>query len=205
MLTIAIPLLASLQLPTRQKAILLFIFGLAGFIIVAAIITKLYCLVPSLISYDYIKWYFREASVAVYVTNLPAVWPLILWVFPGLGKWSTQSQAKENSHRYKNSKSSKSSRSAQSSKFSRSIATVSHVRSKHASLGYYPTTTSNEIGRFDGFESQEYINKPDRVWSAAHEEQIALEIYRKVTVSVEREANEFDIESAICAHMSRSS
>jgi len=54
------------------------------FVIVAAVITKIYCLVPSLISYVYLNWYFREASVSVYVTNLPALWTLARDVFPAL-------------------------------------------------------------------------------------------------------------------------
>ena len=57
------------------------------FVIVAAVVTKLYCLVPSLISYTYLNWYFREASVSVYVTNLPALWTLIRDIFPSLRSW----------------------------------------------------------------------------------------------------------------------
>lgn len=57
------------------------------FVIVAAIITKVYCLVPSLISYVYLNWYFREASVSVYVTNLPALWTMLRDVFPALRSW----------------------------------------------------------------------------------------------------------------------
>ncbi len=57
------------------------------FVIVAAIITKIYCLVPSLISYVYLNWYFREASVSVYVTNLPALWTMLRDVFPALRSW----------------------------------------------------------------------------------------------------------------------
>ena len=52
------------------------------FVIVAAICRAIYCLVPSLISYVYMNWYFREASVAVYVTNLPPIWALLRELFP---------------------------------------------------------------------------------------------------------------------------
>ena len=79
-------------MPTKQKAILLIIFSMGGFVIVAAILTKIYCLVPSLISYVYMNWYFREASVAVYVTNLPTIWPLLRDLFPGLATWGTRSK-----------------------------------------------------------------------------------------------------------------
>ncbi|KAH6665186.1 hypothetical protein B0J14DRAFT_522404 [Halenospora varia] len=83
-LAIGIPMLAAIRLPLQQKVIVLAVFGMGGFIIVAAILTKVYCLVPAIISYVYMNWYFREASVAVYVTNLPAVWPLLREIFPSL-------------------------------------------------------------------------------------------------------------------------
>ncbi|KAL5348581.1 hypothetical protein ACLOAV_005998 [Pseudogymnoascus australis] len=83
-LAIGIPILVQVRLPIQQKAILLLIFGMGFFVIVAAVLTKVYCLVPNLISYVYMNWYFREASVAMYVTNLPAIWPLFREVFPHL-------------------------------------------------------------------------------------------------------------------------
>ncbi|KAL2064622.1 hypothetical protein VTL71DRAFT_3759 [Oculimacula yallundae] len=89
MLAIGIPILASIRLPMQQKAILLVIFGMGFFIIVAALLTKVYCLVPGLISYVYMNWYFREASVAVYVTNLPTIWPLLREIFPAMQTWGS--------------------------------------------------------------------------------------------------------------------
>jgi len=99
-LLIGIPLFASIRLPQKQKAILLAIFGMGGFIIVASILTKIYCLVPELISYVYMNWYFREASVALYCTNLPTIWPLMLEVFPRLATWSSQNRKQGNGSRY---------------------------------------------------------------------------------------------------------
>jgi len=93
-LLIGIPILASIRLPLQQKAILLMVFGMGFFVIVAAILTKVYCLVPALISYVYMNWYFREASVAMYVTNLPTVWPLLRDVFPYLKTWGSRSRSK---------------------------------------------------------------------------------------------------------------
>lgn len=87
MLLVGIPLLLQVRLPVKQKIILLLIFGMGIFVIVAAILTKVYCLVPALISYVYMKWYFREATVAMLVTNLPLVWSLIREVFPALRSW----------------------------------------------------------------------------------------------------------------------
>ncbi|KAL2379025.1 hypothetical protein RJZ90_005591 [Blastomyces dermatitidis] len=89
MLLVGIPLLMSVRLPLKQKAILLLIFGLGIFVIIAALLTKIYCLVPSLISYVYLNWYFREATVAVLVTNLPLTWSLLRDIFPALKNWSS--------------------------------------------------------------------------------------------------------------------
>lgn len=88
MLLVAIPLLAQVRVPLKQKLILLLIFGMGIFVIIAAILTKVYCLVPSLISYVYMNWYFREATVAMLVTNLPLVWSLLREVFPAIKSWS---------------------------------------------------------------------------------------------------------------------
>jgi hypothetical protein len=87
-LIVAMPILMAVRLPTRQKFVLLLLFGLGGFVIIAAVLTKIYCLVPSLISYVYMNWYFREATVAMLVTNLPLSWSLIRDIFPGLKRWS---------------------------------------------------------------------------------------------------------------------
>ncbi|KAH0538578.1 hypothetical protein FGG08_004828 [Glutinoglossum americanum] len=87
MLIVALPLLFSAQLRGKQKVIVCIIFGMGVFVIAAAVITKIYSLDPQLLSLVYIFWYFREATVAVYVTNLPLLWSLLLDVFPGLKRW----------------------------------------------------------------------------------------------------------------------
>ena len=87
MLIVAVPILVKMQVPLLQKGILLTIFGMGIFIIAAAILTKLYSLYPPLLTYAYLNWYCREASVCVYVTNLPAIWTLILDLFPALRSW----------------------------------------------------------------------------------------------------------------------
>jgi hypothetical protein len=46
------------------------------FQIVAAILTKVYNL-SNVYATTYMLWYTREASVAVYVSNLPGIWPLL--------------------------------------------------------------------------------------------------------------------------------
>ncbi|KAL2828075.1 hypothetical protein BJY01DRAFT_228755 [Aspergillus pseudoustus] len=88
MLLIGLPLLMQVRVPLKQKLILVILFGMGIFVIVAAILTKVYCLVPKLISYVYMNWYFREATVAVLVTNLPLIWSLLRDVFPALKSWT---------------------------------------------------------------------------------------------------------------------
>ncbi|KIM99639.1 hypothetical protein OIDMADRAFT_84975, partial [Oidiodendron maius Zn] len=83
-LVVALPLLIKLSIPIQQKIILLGVFGMGTFVIVAALLTKIYSLVPSLTSYSYLNWYFREASVSLYVTNLPALWALVRDIFPAV-------------------------------------------------------------------------------------------------------------------------
>ncbi|KIX97402.1 uncharacterized protein Z520_06854 [Fonsecaea multimorphosa CBS 102226] len=77
-----IPPVLSARLSLQQKLILGIIFGMGGFVIVAAILRAIYCLVPSLISYVYMNWYFREASVSIYVTTLPGIWVFLKEMFP---------------------------------------------------------------------------------------------------------------------------
>ena len=69
------------------------------FIIAAALLTKLYSLYPPLLTYAYLNWYCREASVCVYVTNLPAIWTLILDVFPGLRRMGRTTKNQSSSER----------------------------------------------------------------------------------------------------------
>jgi hypothetical protein len=51
--------------------------------IIAAILTKVYNL-SDVYDTSYMLWYTREASVAVYVANLPLIWPLLREWFPFL-------------------------------------------------------------------------------------------------------------------------
>lgn len=88
MLLIGIPMLVQVRVPLKQKLILLVLFGMGIFVIVAAVLNKVYCLVPWLISYVYMNWYFREATVAILVTNLPLIWSLMRDVFPALKSWT---------------------------------------------------------------------------------------------------------------------
>ncbi|KAF2840341.1 hypothetical protein M501DRAFT_1015400 [Patellaria atrata CBS 101060] len=108
MLLIPIPTVIKLKMPLRQKVILALVFSMGIFVvssisllsldlsfsverelttgalqIIAAILTKVYNL-SDVYDTAYMLWYTREASVAVYVANLPMIWPLLREWFPFL-------------------------------------------------------------------------------------------------------------------------
>lgn len=83
MLGIPIPLIVRMKLPWRQKIVLVFIFSLGVFVVIAALLTKVFNL-TDVYSPGYMLWYVREASVAVYVSNLPMIWPMLREWFPSL-------------------------------------------------------------------------------------------------------------------------
>lgn len=183
MLLIAIPLLFSVRLPVQQKAILLIIFGMGVFVIVAAILTKIYCLVPGLITYVYLKWYFREASVSVYVTNLPALWSLLRDIFPHLKSWGFESKESSVSGKTFPSSAGNSQRHGRNRVHSKSFNMQSFTRL--ANTGRDPHQLLSQ--------SQERINEmgedmPKRPLART------LEIQRDVTFTVEKELND-DLES----------
>ncbi|KFY09694.1 hypothetical protein V492_05385 [Pseudogymnoascus sp. VKM F-4246] len=163
-LAIGIPILVQVRLPIQQKAILLVIFGMGFFVIIAAILTKVYCLVPSLISYVYMNWYFREASVAMYVTNLPVIWPLFREVFPNLNLSGSRMKATGNT-------------SGATRPWAHS-GSRARITSKDYDL--------KEFKRTRGAESQERINDSDS--SEGGLEQGPIEIQRDVTFTVQSES-----------------
>ena len=83
MLVVMLPLLAQVNLPIKQKIALVAVFSMGSFVIVAAILTKVFNL-SDVYSTVYMLWYIREASTAIYVANLPMIWPLLREWFPYL-------------------------------------------------------------------------------------------------------------------------
>jgi hypothetical protein len=81
MLFIPLPLITRLSMPWKQKAVLMIIFSMGIFVILAAILTKVFNL-TNIWDPSYMLWYTREASVATYVSNLPMIWPLLREYFP---------------------------------------------------------------------------------------------------------------------------
>lgn len=84
MLVVGIPLLILVKVPMQKKIGVITIFGMGIFVIIAAILNKVYSTSPALLndSVNYTFWYMREATVGVYVINLPALWPVLRALFP---------------------------------------------------------------------------------------------------------------------------
>lgn len=76
MILIPLPLVLGMTIPRRQKTVLAIIFGMGIFVIIAALLTKVYNL-SNVWDPSYMLWYTRESSVAIYVSSLPLIWPLI--------------------------------------------------------------------------------------------------------------------------------
>jgi len=89
MLFIPLPLVLKMRMPWRQKAVLVLVFSLGIFVILAALLTKIFNL-TNVWDPSYMLWYIREASVAVYVSNLPMIWPLLRDWLPCLRNLTTQ-------------------------------------------------------------------------------------------------------------------
>ena len=66
---------------------------------IAAILTKVFNL-ADVYSTVYMLWYTRESSVATYVANLPAIWPLIRHVFPCLRGTTYNKSSGQQQYRY---------------------------------------------------------------------------------------------------------
>ncbi|KAI9746072.1 MAG: hypothetical protein M1818_000753 [Claussenomyces sp. TS43310] len=76
MLLIPIPLVVRMQVPWRRKLGILIVFSLGIFVILSAVLSK-YDSLSNIYSSEFIFWYSREAFVAVYVSNIPIIWPLV--------------------------------------------------------------------------------------------------------------------------------
>lgn len=181
MLTVAIPLLLKIRLPTKQKIILVVLFGMGIFVIVSAILTKVYCLVPNLISYVYMNWYFREATVAILVTNLPLVWSLLRDVFPNILRSWTGGSKKASDRYYPSTPWSNT-----KSRASRGFGVASQVRSMRShydveELGPMPQKGNSSISI-----SQRSGDSPNSISDDGSAR--ALRIRQDITVTVEEEA-----------------
>ncbi|KAA8893055.1 hypothetical protein FN846DRAFT_577565 [Sphaerosporella brunnea] len=93
MMFIPMPLLIASKLPMKQKVAICTIFMLGVFVIIAAILTKIFNL-SNIYSPVYMKWYIRESSTSIYVSNIPLIWPLLRRIVPGLASSISSSAAR---------------------------------------------------------------------------------------------------------------
>ncbi|KAJ6031759.1 hypothetical protein N7540_002491 [Penicillium herquei] len=186
MLLVAIPMLVQVRVPFKQKMILILLFGMGVFVIVAAVLNKVYCLVPSLISYVYMNWYFREATVAILVTNLPLVWSLLRDVFPALKSWTGGS--KRGTDRYK-------SQPWTNSKNSRPYGPSSQFRSEDFNMQDFHTATVTPTKGDPAVSDISLETSNDRDMSSDDGSARALRIRQDITVTVQHDSRPPDYET----------
>ncbi|KXG49336.1 uncharacterized protein PGRI_032060 [Penicillium griseofulvum] len=187
MLLIAIPMLVQVRVPVKQKLILVVLFGMGIFVIVAAVLNKVYCLVPSLISYVYMNWYFREATVAILVTNLPLIWSLLRDVFPALKSWTGGS--KRGTDRYRSG--------PWTSKGGSNLAPYgqpSHARSGDFGMQEFEGTTTITPQKATA-SNMSFSPSEERDASSDDGSARALRIRQDITVTVQRDSRPSDYES----------
>ncbi|KAL8309097.1 hypothetical protein RB597_009392 [Gaeumannomyces tritici] len=83
LLCVVIPLILQVNVPWRKKAVLLFVFSVGGSVIIAATLTKIFGF-SNIWDPNYMLWYMRESSVAIFVSNTPVIWPPLRELFPCL-------------------------------------------------------------------------------------------------------------------------
>jgi hypothetical protein len=89
MLLLPLPFIINAKVPPLKRALLIAIFSLGLFVILAAILNKYYNFtMPN--TTVYMVWHIREASTSVYVANIMCWWPLLRKFF-GLKKFLQKS------------------------------------------------------------------------------------------------------------------
>ncbi|KAH6638096.1 hypothetical protein C7974DRAFT_154186 [Boeremia exigua] len=151
-LSIPMPLLFKVRLPKKNKLILIGIFLIGLFTVVAAVLNKYYSF-SNPFGNDWVLWYLRESYTALLCANLPLTYPLIQRVF-NLRNWSSHSGE---------------SHSIQAAGTNtRGTNTFGTARSHSHWVSQNKTRTKSKIYRDDlrAAESQEEINDPFRNPSA---------------------------------------
>jgi hypothetical protein len=184
MLAVPLALVFRLQIPWRRKIVLIFVFGLGIFVIIAALLTKIFNL-SDVWSTVYMLWYIRESSVAVYVSNLPMIWPLLREWFPflrtlnpaaHLGSTSlrraTGGHSKGRSIRLAEKNGTSTSASSEGDRGETSTSAIYHHRNQDRSLGSIESTIGLDIALQEqhraaaGAETsstEEIVARPERV------------------------------------------
>ncbi|KAI5777622.1 hypothetical protein EDC01DRAFT_782366 [Geopyxis carbonaria] len=99
MLAVGLPLLLKAKVDLRKKALLVGMFGLGVFVVLAAVLNK-YFNFSNPLTTVYMLWYIRESSTAIYIANIPLLWPLVRRTFkagrfaePGSNSYGTAGQS----------------------------------------------------------------------------------------------------------------
>ncbi|KAE8137953.1 hypothetical protein BDV38DRAFT_270974 [Aspergillus pseudotamarii] len=80
MLCIPIPLVLRSQIPLKRKLILCAVFSLGLIVILMAILNR-YVNFTEEYTVSFLRWYVAEVATAVYVANVPLLWPLLRELF----------------------------------------------------------------------------------------------------------------------------
>ncbi|KAB8206007.1 hypothetical protein BDV34DRAFT_224876 [Aspergillus parasiticus] len=80
MLCIPIPLVLRSQIPVKRKLILCAVFSLGLIVILMAILNR-YVNFTEEDTVSFLRWYVAEVATAVYVANVPLLWPLLRGLF----------------------------------------------------------------------------------------------------------------------------
>ena len=90
MLMIPLPFIITAKVPPMKRMLLIAIFSLGIFVILAAILNKYYNFtMPN--TTVYMVWHIREASVSIYVANIMCWWPLLRKMFGWKRFWQRSS------------------------------------------------------------------------------------------------------------------
>lgn len=92
-LAVALPMFIKTQLPLRKKIAIVGIFSLGSFVIICAILNKVYSFNQPF-GLDWTFWYVRESSTAILTANAAFVWALVRRMFKlrALGSLSGRSK-----------------------------------------------------------------------------------------------------------------
>ncbi len=153
MLAIMLPLLVQANIRLKQKVALIGLFSMGSFVILAAILTKVFNL-SDVYSTVYMLWYVREASTAMYVANLPMIWPLLREWFRYLRK-ATPSQPSTTGNNHKTG--TRGDPRLSTINYGKGSLPLSHMSKTKNNSQSHPIGTETDIERTG---SAERINKP---------------------------------------------
>ncbi|EJT69532.1 hypothetical protein GGTG_13151 [Gaeumannomyces tritici R3-111a-1] len=83
MLNVIYTIRACMLVMSTSPDALLFVFSVGGSVIIAATLTKILGF-SNIWDPNYMLWYMRESSVAIFVSNTPVIWPPLRELFPCL-------------------------------------------------------------------------------------------------------------------------